>query len=99
MYRAPERLTGSEEVSDGIDIYALGVLMFQALAGDIPFSERNPGKLLYQIVLGQGFALKSLCPDVPPAVAEVVHRSMAAKRADRYAAVEQAAAAFTSACA
>jgi serine/threonine-protein kinase len=99
IYMAPELLTGSEEVSDSIDIYALGVLMFQALAGDIPFSERNPGKLLYQIVLGQGVALESLCPGVPAAIAGVVHKSMAAKRPDRYAGVEEAAAAFTAACA
>ena len=84
VYMAPELLTGTGEVDERIDIYALGVLLYEALAGQPPFMERNPGRLMYQIVAGDAPPLREARPEVSEGVAAVVARAMAPKAADRY---------------
>lgn len=76
QYMAPELLTGESAVDRRADVYGLGVLVFEALAGRPPFTERNPGRLLFQVARGEAPALEDLRPDVPPAVAGVVRRAM-----------------------
>jgi serine/threonine-protein kinase len=85
LYMAPELLTGEGEIDERIDTYAMGVVLHEMFAGRPPFGERNPGKLLFQIVSGQGDRLADRRPDLPEAVVEVVRRAMSAKRADRFA--------------
>ena len=82
-YMPPELLTG-EGVPDGrVDIYALGVVLYEALAGRMPFTERNPGKLMFDIVMGKATLLAELRPDVSEAVREVIAQAMAPKRDQR----------------
>lgn len=83
MYMAPELLTGETDIDHRVDIYALGVVMYQALAGRTPFRERVPGKLLYEIVLGKGEPLRSVCPELSPAIEACIAHAMAPKRDDR----------------
>ena len=97
IYMAPELLTGDGAISAQIDVYALGVLMYQALSGAVPFEERNPGKLLYQIVLGQAVPLEQRVPGLGPAVVEVVRRAMAPKKPDRFESAVEVGAAYAAA--
>ncbi|MEM1413338.1 MAG: serine/threonine-protein kinase [Myxococcota bacterium] len=82
-YMAPELLTGEGGIDARIDVYGLGVLLYQALAGSTPFTERNPGRLLYQIALGQGVPLGERCPELPPEVVATIAQAMAPKAAER----------------
>ncbi len=88
IYMAPELLTGADTIDEGIDIYALGVLLYESLAGEIPFTERNPAKLLYQIVMGGGVPLSARNPRLSPALVALVERAMAPRRADRFASAQ-----------
>jgi len=83
-YMAPELLTGDGTIDERIDVYAFGVLLYQSLAGVAPFTERNPGKLLFQIVMGQGVPLEERRPGLPASLYEVVRHAMAPKKADRF---------------
>ncbi len=91
IYMAPELLTGEGQIDQRVDVYALGVVMWEALAGRTPFRERNPGRLLYEIVMGRVEPLRDVRPDVPEVVARCVHRAMATARDARYGSVEQLA--------
>ncbi len=84
VYMAPELLTGSGEIDARIDVYAAGVLAYLALAGKLPFStQRHPGALMFDIVMGKLTPLDSLRPDLPPALIAAVKHAMAPKREQR----------------
>lgn len=84
-FMAPELLTGDGAIDARIDVYAFGVLLYEALAAAPPFTERHPGKLLFQIVMGQGAPLVTHRPDLPPHVLAAVARAMSARKDDRFA--------------
>lgn len=84
-YMAPELLTGASELDARIDQYALGVVLYQAVAGQLPFRlDKHPGALMFDIVMGKGKPLEETAPDVAPDVREVVARAMAPKREARF---------------
>lgn len=84
VYMAPELLTGSGEIDARIDVYAAGVLAYLALAGKLPFStQRHPGALMFDIVMGKLTPLDTLRPDLPEALVRAVQHAMAPKREQR----------------
>lgn len=84
-YMAPELLTGDGELDARLDVYALGVLLYEALAGSPPFTERNPGRLLYQIALGKHVPLAHVRPDLPAPLVTLLGDAMAPKPSARVA--------------
>jgi serine/threonine-protein kinase len=97
-YMAPELLTGTRDLDARVDQYALGVILYQALAGRLPFSMgKHPGALMFDIVMGGGTPLDEAAPEVAPAVGRVVARAMAPQREDRYPDVIALARAFAEA--
>lgn len=83
VFMAPELITGDRGIDESIDIYALGVLAYMAICGKHPFSERHPGRLLMQIVMGEGLPLSDHC-DVPPRLDKAIMQAMSRTRDDRY---------------
>lgn len=72
-YLAPEQVMG-QAASPRSDVYSLGVIAYECLAGRRPFVGDNPFAVAMQRV---GQAPPPLGPDVPPAVASVVARALA----------------------
>jgi len=84
VYMAPELLTGSGEIDARIDVYAAGVVAYLALAGKLPFStQRHPGALMFDIVMGKLTPLDTLRTDLPQALVSAVQHAMAPKREQR----------------
>ena len=72
-YMAPEQLAGA--VPDPrTDFYALGVMLFELLAGRLPHEGATMGELLRQVAHEPAPALRGLIPELPPDVAELVAR-------------------------
>ncbi len=94
IYMAPELLTGDGGIDGRVDTYALGVMLYEALSGRCPFVERNPGKLLFEIVMGKGTPLVDVAPEVSEPVRQVVATAMAASRNGRFEAPADLARAF-----
>jgi hypothetical protein len=74
-YISPERLAG-EEASFGADVWAVGVLLWEALAGYHPFWSSSPVETARRIEAGAP-PLASARPDLPRALIEAVDRSLA----------------------
>lgn len=96
-YMAPELLTGEGTPDGRVDTYALGVILYEALSGRQPFTERNPGKLMFEIVMGKGTPLEQAAPDLPPDLVVVVQHAMARRREERFDSPDALARAFRAA--
>jgi serine/threonine protein kinase len=92
-YMAPEQLTDQKQLDARADIYALGVILYQSLAGRPPHI-CNRSELLYRIVSVDPKPLGELCPELPPGLAEVVHKALCRNKERRYASVRDFAAAL-----
>lgn len=70
-YMAPEQIAG-QAVDGRSDLYALGATLFQLLTGALPFQAESLTELLYKITHQQAPDLRSLRPELPAALAEVI---------------------------
>lgn len=95
-YMAPEMLRG-EPLDAHTDIYALGIVLFQMLSGDIPFRGNNPYALLNKQLQELLPTLHGMDPAIPPAVDAVVQKATSKRREDRYASAGALAQAFRAA--
>lgn len=82
-YMAPEQ-SQPGEVTASVDIYALGVTLFQMLTGRAPYEAANPMGVLIAHVTQPIPDVLMLRPDLPEAVQYVVERAMAKDPAVRY---------------
>lgn len=81
-YMSPEQARG-EEVTTAADVYALGVVIFQALAGRLPFDAPNPPEYLFRIQEGRPLALSQVAPELPLALDAILMRAMSLAPTDR----------------
>lgn len=85
-YLAPERIKGGP-VRPATDVYALGVLMYLALAGRMPWDASTVTQMVRAHVFAKPAPLPAI-PGLPPAVARIVSRCLAKRPADRPSAIE-----------
>jgi predicted Ser/Thr protein kinase len=78
-YLSPEQCL-DQEIDHRTDIYSLGVTLFEALAGKVPFAADSPLALLRQIVEVEPPDLGELKPEVDPELRKIVARMMAKNR-------------------
>jgi serine/threonine-protein kinase len=83
-YMAPEVLTGKTGVDQRIDVYGLGVVLYEALSTKRPFPDHHIGRLLMKIDAGDCLPLDAVA-DVPATCARVVARAMHRDKRERYA--------------
>lgn len=83
-YMAPEQLE-SGSVDARTDLYSLGVVLYQCLAGRPPHSEDTIERLVYSIMNKDPVPLAKLCPGIPSELSSLVQRSVARRAADRFA--------------
>ncbi|MDW8214868.1 MAG: serine/threonine-protein kinase, partial [Roseiflexaceae bacterium] len=92
-YLSPEQAQGLP-VTPASDIYSLGVVVFEMLAGRLPFDGDTPMSIAIQHIQTPPPPLRALRPDIPPAVEAVVLRALAKDPSARFERAEQFAAAL-----
>ena len=87
-YLAPEQFAG-QPASPQTDIWALGILLYKMLTGNLPFDADNLGSLQMQIRSGKFTAPDALNPAVPRPVARIVERCLEKEPTRRYRTAEE----------
>lgn len=83
LYMAPEQCRGARYVTEKSDVYALGVILFQMLAGRPPFVGEGIGELAAMHLIDAPPDLRDLAPHVDPTIAALVRVMLAKQGAAR----------------
>ncbi|HEY8151182.1 MAG TPA: serine/threonine-protein kinase [Vicinamibacteria bacterium] len=83
-YMSPEQAAGKTDLDGRSDIYSLGVMGYEMLAGRLPFDSPSVGDLLVQHMTRHPAPLREVAPDVPDALAAVIMRCLEKDRALRW---------------
>jgi eukaryotic-like serine/threonine-protein kinase len=83
-YMPIEQLTGQRDLDQRVDVYALGVIMYEAIAGRPPHRADNVAALALQLMHSPPRHLTQLRPDLPAGLADVVMRALERERELRF---------------
>ena len=83
-YMSPEQIN-EEPASVQTDIYSLGVVMYELLAGRLPFQAANSVQMINKILSEEPTPLKTLRPDLPDPLVEIAGKALAKDPKLRYA--------------
>ena len=83
-YMSPEQAAGRTELDTRTDVFGLGLVLYEALAGRLPYSGKDPMQLRCQIVRDAPMSLDVAKPGLPPGLSDVVHRALASEPAQRF---------------
>ena len=86
LYMSPEQARGDEDLDHRVDIWALGVLLYECLTGEVPFRANNYLGIISQVLTHKPTPPSKLRPElgIPDAVEAVVMRAMEKDRTRRY---------------
>ncbi|MEO5729271.1 MAG: serine/threonine-protein kinase, partial [Byssovorax sp.] len=76
-YMSPEQARGSSAIDARTDIYAMGVLLYQATTGQVPYQAETFNELLFKIVLEVAPPPQTYVTDLDPEFAGIILRAMA----------------------
>jgi serine/threonine protein kinase len=96
LYMSPEQCKGASAIDHRADIYALGLMLFEMLAGRPPFVVEGLGELFALHMFQPAPALADLAPGVPPHVAAAVMKALAKSPDDRFQSMDELRAALLS---
>jgi serine/threonine-protein kinase len=94
FYLAPEQIQDARTAGSASDQYALGVILYECLAGVRPFAGESLFQVFNAIVNERPAPLQTRRSDLPPALYPIVERAMAGKAAARFPSVRALGAAL-----
>ncbi|HEY9480022.1 MAG TPA: protein kinase [Gemmatimonadaceae bacterium] len=93
-YMSPEQSAGEREVDARSDVYSLGAVLYEMLAGDPPFTGATAQAIIAKRFSGEIPELRRVRPAVPESVEQAVTRALAVVPADRWTSAAELASAL-----
>ncbi len=87
-YMAPEQILG-RKVDERADIYAIGVILYELITGQPPYSRGDHMSVMYQHVQGKAKSAIDVNPALPKPLSELVGRAMSVDKMKRYQSMEE----------
>ena len=84
QYISPEQAMGKKELDEGTDIYSFGVMLYEMVVGQVPFSADTPFSIIHDHIYSPLPMPRAINPEVPEAVERVLLKALAKERADRH---------------
>lgn len=85
-YMSPEQAMGMIDITAGVDVYAMGIMLFQAISGDLPYDSKTPMEVMYAQVHS---ATPKCTPRqeyrVPDSLIKCIYKCMKKEPVERYA--------------
>jgi hypothetical protein len=97
QYISPEQAMGAKDLDAGTDIYSFGVMLYEMVVGQVPFSADTPFSIIHDHIYTPLPLPMEINPKVPESVQRVLLKALAKQRVDRYGTVEEMCKAFTNA--
>lgn len=82
-YMSPEQATG-DEIDHRTDIWSLGVVLYEMLAGKNPFPSEYPQAIIYSILNEEPEQVDDVAPGIPAKLGDAVQKAMAKDKNQRY---------------
>ncbi len=83
-FMSPEQLAGTKGVDARSDVWSLGVILFEALSGRLPFEAESAALLFAQIAWANPPRLEDVAPNVPKSLCRVVGKCLRRDKTERY---------------
>ena len=83
-YMSPEQITALPDIDHRTDLYSVGVVLFECLAGQPPFVSRNESVVLQLHLTQPAPDVRTLRPDTPAELATGIARALVKRRQDRW---------------
>jgi serine/threonine-protein kinase len=84
---SPEQMRSSKDVDERSDVYALAVILYEAISGAPPFDAESFAELAAMVLRGEAKSLNVVAPEVPLELSRIVARAMAPDRHHRHPSV------------
>lgn len=89
LYMSPEQLRSSRDVDARTDVWSLGIILFELVTGQPPFMGESVTEIIANIMTEEAPPLSSLRSDVPAGLQDVLSRTLARKRDQRFGSVAE----------
>jgi serine/threonine protein kinase len=93
-YAAPERIRGDERRDPRIDVYSVGVVLYEMLAGQRPFDAPTFVELARKVEVERPISLRALRPEVPEGLEYAVMKALSKSREGRWSSATEFASAL-----
>jgi len=93
-YMSPEQAQGLRDTDHRTDLYALGVITYLALTGEVPFDGDTLPALMVKVMTSEPMPMGAYRMDIPEGLEDIVQKMLCKRAADRFSSAEEVASAL-----